>query len=184
MKYKRFEKTWNQKMSIYKQRMLAFENSHDQDIRYDDIILRGVDSSASVTTEFFWVEIHIDLNIEFDPETMDGDEESTIETLYRISFIDDRLVLEHDRFGDGFDEIWNTPGIIESDLLRSLINDMLEIEPKCMISLDDTQMDIMLSDEFNYIDFELIDNASRVLYFDKFKKEVFLPSEAKDIFIF
>lgn len=180
MKYSRFEETWENKLFIYKQRMIDYENNQDDDMVYTDIILANVLTSVTANINYFWAEVY--LNLIAVPEDDDSFE---LETKYNLTFNDDnKLVLEHDRFSIGFDEIWNTPNLIESDLIRALINDMIEKEPKCMLCLTESQMNIILDDEFGYVDFDLIPEAVKIMYAEKFNNDDFLPKEVKEIFIF
>ncbi len=179
MKYKRFEETWNNKLALYKERMLEYENDTSDDVVFIDIILKDIRTSIK-TPDYFWASVYVDLKVQ-DPEDDELDID-VVSTQYDFEFIDDTLVLEHARLGENFDVIWDTPDLIESDLIKSLISDMLEMQPKCLISLNKEQIDKMI--ESNYIDFGLIPAKQLISYYDKFNHIDFLPKDAKDIFLF
>jgi len=165
----------------YEDSMLEQENANNDDYWFNALTLQNVSSCAEASNdpERFWVSFQIEISME---DSRTGDIAEPMVTKYYLKTATDRISLIHDTMNENFTELWMTPEMVEKDLIKALLTDMLLLNENCLQGLTPPTFSSIF--EGGYAEISQLSVDTKMKYYNLFGTDSMLPDDVKEMFIF
>ena len=179
MMYSNTHKIWESLIKPLIPQMLKNENENNDDYEFVSIDLKSIKTSAETELSDLWVDLEISLGA---IDKKSGQLVTPVLTTYYILSDSRGIYLANKDTDDTFALIWDIDSTIEDQLIKAILNDMVEINEMCLIGLSKGAFDIIFKKEFlNKSDFS---DKAIMSYYEQYDDASILSAEVQDIFLF